>query len=153
MNVRFRPEVSRADSERLLAEQGLRIVRQMNFAPNLFLVEAALSVGDAINQIAIDLTESDLIEYAEPQLAESPELDQIVPTDYLWPGTWDRQLVDVSEAWQLLADNVSVDQAFGRPDVIIAVVDQGIKSQGGIPENPDFQGDGVQFRRQDIPAV
>lgn len=144
--VRFRPEVTRTEAERLVASEDLTIVRPMVFAPNLFLVEADASIGEGINQVAERLLATGRVEYAEPHLAEVPELDTVVPTDYLWPGIWDRQLVEVEDAWQRLCDFYEESEQlgeafqFGRPDIIIAVVDSGIKSVDGIPENPDFQG-------------
>lgn len=141
--VRFRPQVTRAEAERLLANEGLTIVQPMGFAPNLLLVEADTSIGEGINQIAERLLATERVEYAEPNFAEVPELDAVTPTDYLWPGIWDRQLVQTQDAWQQLGDDHPGLEAafqFGRPDIIIAVIDQGIKSVAGVPENPDFQG-------------
>ncbi|HEX7313618.1 MAG TPA: S8 family serine peptidase [Pyrinomonadaceae bacterium] len=140
--VKFKPEITRSAVERTLADEGLTLVRPLEFAPNLFVAEADASIGEAINQIAERLLGTGRVEYAEPQMAEVPELDSITPTDYLWPGTWDRQLVQTQDAWQLLRDDPALGESFqfGRPSIIIGVVDGGIRSVGGVPENPDFQG-------------
>lgn len=138
--VRFQPETTLTQAEELLNAEDLKIKDQLTFAPNLYLVEADSSVGEEINEKAKRLSNSRLVVYAEPNLAEVPELDTIIPQDYLWPGTWDRRLVNVQDAWQKLKDSKGESFQFGDPNIILAVVDQGIKSVGGIPENPDFQG-------------
>lgn len=140
LTVRFRPEVTQEETRRLLEEENLRVVRELSFAPNTFLVEADPRVGEGINRMAENLVRTGSVEYAEPNLAEAPELDQITPNDYLWPGVWDRQLVLAGDAWQRLRNAHGAPNQFGSHEVIIAVVDQGIKSVGGVPENPDFQG-------------
>jgi hypothetical protein len=138
--VRFRPEVTQSEAQELLGREELRVLEVAPYANNLFLAEADPSVGEGINRIAERLVESGRVIYAEPNLAEAPELDQIVPNDYLWPGIWDRQLVQTHDAWQRLHDAHGAQSQFGSPNIIIAVVDQGVKSVGGVPENPDFQG-------------
>ena len=140
LTVRFRPEVTRDQVQSLLERENLRVAQELNFAPNTFLVEADPSIGEGINQVAENLVSTGGVEYAEPNLAEAPELDQITPNDYLWPGVWDRQLVRADHAWQRLHNANGAPEQFGSPDVIVAVVDQGIKSVGGVPENPDFRG-------------
>lgn len=139
LHVRFRPEAGRDQINGLLSEFGLSNPQPTGIAANLFLVEAPIGIGEGINQIAIRLSEESGVEYAEPQLAESPDLDLVTPTDFLWPGTWDRQLTGVDAAWELLS-GVHTDITYGRPEIVIAVVDQGIESSDGEPANPDFQG-------------
>ncbi|MDH3226232.1 MAG: S8 family serine peptidase [Thermoleophilia bacterium] len=65
-------------------------------------------------------------------------MDAIVPAAYLWPGEWDRQLVGVEGGWQAL-DDAGV-HPFGDPNIVIAIVDQGVKSEDGVPVHPDFRG-------------
>ena len=140
LTVRFLPEVTRNEAEQLLGQEELRVIDTLPYAANAFLTEAPPSIGEGINGIAERLLETGRVVYAEPNLAEAPELDQIIPNDFLWPGVWDRQLVGATDAWQRLHDSHGVNTQFGSADVVIAVVDQGIKSNGGVPENPDFQG-------------
>ena len=140
LTVRFRPEVTRNEADEILAQEELRVIDILPFANNVFLTEAPADIGEAINSIAERLLTTGRVLYAEPNLAEAPEMDQIVPNDFLWPGVWDRQLVGAGGAWQQLHDKHGVNTQFGSADIIIAVVDQGIKSNGGVPENPDFQG-------------
>ena len=138
--VRFRPEVTNEQVRTLLEAMRLRILRPLAFAPNQFLVEADPRIGEGINGLAEQLLNSRLVVTAEPSIAEVPEEDGIVPRDYLWPAGWDRKLVGVEGAWQQLFNAKGADEQFGSPRVVIAVVDNGIKSQGGLPENDDFQG-------------
>lgn len=140
--VRFLPEVSKKEAEDIVKLEGLSIVQLMGFSPNLYLVEADTAIGEAVNQIAENLVNTQRVIYAEPVLAEVPELDAITPTDFLWPGIWDRQLVNADDAWQRLNDDPATGplNKYGRPEIIIAVIDQGIKSVAGVPENADFQG-------------
>lgn len=140
MMVRFLPEVTRQEAERLLAEEQLSIIEDIHFCPNLFLCEADASIGEEINLIAERLMNTGRVIYAEPNLAESPEADAVIPKDYLWDGTWDRQLVKAHNAWQRLHDGLGESAQFGHHKVIIAVIDSGLKSTGGVPDNEDFQG-------------
>ena len=140
LSVRFLPHVSRPQCEEILNARKLRLVQQLSFAPNLFLVEAPLSVGEEINELATALSELELVDYAEPQLAENPELDSVTPSDYLWPGIWDRQLAGVQNAWELLSEKFGNDYAYGHPGIVVCVVDEGVTSIAGEPVNADFQG-------------
>jgi subtilisin family serine protease len=137
--IRFLPDVTTNERDRLLTEHGLRLIREIAFSPNLFLAEADASVNEeAINRIAEAFLNSGRAIYADPSIAEVRQLDTITPANYLWCGAWDRWLVGVQEAWQLLHDNLSKDAQFGRHTIIIAVVDEGIQSAHGTPVNPDF---------------
>ncbi len=138
--VKFLPGVSRKELGTLLEGIGLKFIKAMGYSPNLFLVESDIGIGEEINKIASQLNQMDQVEYAEPVTAESPEIDTINPSDYLWQGLWDRQLSGIPEAWQRLNDVQTPEKKYGDPNVIIAVVDQGIQSSGGVPLNPDFQG-------------
>ena len=140
LTVRFRPEVTKTEVEQLLGQENLTILDTLPYAANAYLTEAPPSIGEGINNIAQRLVNTGRVIYAEPNLAEAPELDQIIPNDLLWPGVWDRQLVGAPDAWQQLHNAHGAGSQFGSAEVIIAVVDQGIKSIGGVPEHPDFQG-------------
>jgi subtilisin family serine protease len=139
--VRFRLEVSASERNEILAKERLKIVREMLSAPNLILVEAANTTGTEISQIASRLLDTGRVIYAEPNQAHYALPDSITPSDFLWLGCWDRQRVGVQHAWQQLHDHIGPDAQFGLPSVIIAVIDNGIKSEGGHVENPDFQGE------------
>jgi Subtilase family len=129
----------RIDAVRQIAkENGYTLVRELVYAPSTYVLRwqrpATLDILDSIEKIAARKD----VEWAEPSLVVSPEVDTITPTDFLWPGLWDRQLIGVQDAWQHL-QNAGLD-TFGDPDIVLAVWDSGVQSAGGIPINEDFRG-------------
>ncbi len=135
--VRFRGP--RAEAVRAIAkEYGYTLVRELAYAPSTYVLRwqqvATLDILESIEKIA---ARND-VEWAEPSLVVTPEVDTITPTDFLWPGLWDRQLVGVQDAWQHLQD-AGLD-TFGDPDIVLAVWDSGVQSVGGVPTNADFSG-------------
>jgi subtilisin family serine protease len=138
--VRFLPEVTRKERLRLLRSVGLRWVRETSCGANSIIATAPVKTGEEINQMAISLLKTGRLMYAEPSLAEVPALDYVKPKDFLWPGCWDRRLVRADYAWTTLGDRLAPVNEFGSPEVVIAVVDHGIKSINRKPENPDFVG-------------
>lgn len=116
----------------------VEILRAIPYIPGAYHLRrrgpATLQVLDVANRLA----ERAEVEWAEPNLVTSVELDQVVPTDYLWPGVWDRQLIGTPEAWEHL--ETCRGEPFGSPEIIVAFVDQGLESSGGVPQHPDFQG-------------
>jgi hypothetical protein len=135
--VRFRGP--RAQEVRAIArEYGYTVVRELVYAPSTYVLRwnrpATLAILDSIEQIAA----RDDVEWAEPSLVVTPEVDAIIPTDPLWPGLWDRQLIAVQDAWQHLQD--AGLEPFGDPNIVLAVWDTGVQSIGGVPTNDDFSG-------------
>jgi hypothetical protein len=135
--VRFRGP--RAEAVAAIArEYGYTVVRELVSAPHAWVLRwnkpATLDILDSIERLA---NRPD-VEWAEPNLYVTPELDSITPTEFLWTGLWDRQLVGVQDAWQHLQD-AGLD-TFGDPTILLAVWDSGVQSAGGIPTNADFQG-------------
>jgi hypothetical protein len=135
--VRFRGP--RAEAVAAIAkEYGYTVVRELVYAPHAWVLRwnkpATLDLLDSIEKIA----ERPDVEWAEPNLYVTPEVDSIIPTDFLWNGLWDRQLIGVQDAWQHL-QNAGLD-TFGDPDILLAVWDSGVQSAMGAPTNGDFQG-------------
>jgi hypothetical protein len=135
--VRFRG--LRGEAVRAIAkEYGYTLLRELAYAPSTYVLRwqrpATLDILDSIESIA---ARND-VEWAEPSLVVTPEVDTITPTDFLWPGLWDRQLIGVQNAWQHLQD-AGLD-TFGDPDIVLAVWDSGVQSAGGVPTNLDFAG-------------
>lgn len=129
----------RTEAVRSIAkEYGYSLIRELVYAPSTYVLRwnkaATLDILDSIEKLAA----RDDVEWAEPNLVVTPELDSITPTDLLWPGLWDRQLIGVQDAWQHLQD-AGLD-TFGDPDIVLAVWDSGVQSVGGIPTNADFSG-------------
>ncbi|MEM8961876.1 MAG: S8 family serine peptidase, partial [Acidobacteriota bacterium] len=136
--VRFAAHVTRDDAEQILGRLDLDVLRTVPYSANTFHVRWSRPGTYRLLDRAAELTAQDDIEWAEPNLVSTAELDAIVPTDFLWSGVWDRQLVGTPDAWQALQDDGL--EAYGDPSLIIAAIDQGIQSTGGVPAHPDFQG-------------
>jgi hypothetical protein len=135
--VRFRGPRIDAVCE-IAKENGYTVVRELVYAPSTCVLSwqrpATLEILDSIEKIA---ARND-VEWAEPSLVDSSEVDTITPSDFLWPGLWDRQLIGVQNAWQHLQDE-GLD-TFGNPNILLAVWDSGVQSSGGAPTNTDFSG-------------
>ena len=135
--VRFRlPSVNQARS--IAQEYEYSLVRELVYSSNTYVLRwrqpATLDILDSIDRIAA----RDDVEWAEPSLVVTPEVDAIIPSDPLWPGLWDRQLIGCQDAWQALQD-AGLD-TFGDPNILLAVWDSGVQSSMGAPTNLDFQG-------------
>jgi hypothetical protein len=135
--VRFRGP--RGDDVEAIAEEfGCEVEREVRWSPETYVLRtqrpATLEQLDLVEKLAA----RDDVEWAEPNLVVSPQLDAITPTDPLWQGLWDRQLIGCPDGWQELQD--AGINAFGDPDIVLAVWDSGTQTAGGVPTNPDFQG-------------
>lgn len=100
------------------------------------------SIGEEINDKLQELNSRTGIELAEPHFAYGNlKTNSIVAiNDFLWDAMWDRKQVNIQAAFGLLKDNISTDIQFGDPKISIAVIDSGIKSTSGVPDNEDFRG-------------
>ncbi|HSK17690.1 MAG TPA: S8 family serine peptidase [Longimicrobiales bacterium] len=136
--VRFQSQVAEDEVRKLAAEYQLEILRSVPYSPNTWHFRAREAQGYRLLDTAARLADLEEVDWAEPNLVTTVELDAIVPTDFLWNGVWDRQLVGCPDAWQELQD--AGHQPFGEPTIVIATVDQGIESAAGVPVNPEFQG-------------
>jgi hypothetical protein len=136
--VSFKGHVTEPQAHQIAREFGFVVIRVIPYSPNTFHLRSN-EAGSVELLAALDrLARLPDVDWAEPNVFQSPELDAITPTDVLWQGCWDRQLIACPDAWQHLED--AGINAYGDPDVIIAVVDSGTQSAGGAPTNPDFQG-------------
>ncbi|MGK5683432.1 S8 family serine peptidase [Actinoplanes sp. URMC 104] len=136
--VRFADAVTEDRAAELLAARELRVLRRLPYAGNSYHVTRPGPPSYSLLDVAAALNESAEVVWAEPNLAGAVEPDVITPPDLLWGGLWDRRLVGADQAWQELRD--AGEPAFGSPDVVIAVVDSGIGSSGGVPAHPEFRG-------------
>lgn len=136
--VKLRSGTADEEARRTLSAGDVEVLRRIPYMPDAYHVRTASPPTYQVLDVANRLMERAEVAWAEPNLVTSVELDQVEPSDFLWPGLWDRQLIGTPEAWQLL-DECGIDR-FGSPEVIIAFVDQGIQSIGGVPEHPEFQG-------------
>lgn len=137
--VKFKAEISRADAEKILAQEHLTIRSYHQFF-RTFECEADPSLDIEVSDIADRLLLREEIIEAYVVSAEPPPMDAISPNDFLWPALWDRNLIQAPDAWQLLNNNLSASEKYGDANVIIAVYDGGVKSTGGVPDNEDFRG-------------
>lgn len=102
---------------------------------------------EELNGIIEHLLASGLVVSAYVVIVGNEEED-IVPTEFLWPALWDRQLVGLHNndgAWQFLNDNFPGQaRRYGDASTIIAVVDSGVLSVpvGGVPtpQSLEFRG-------------
>lgn len=118
-------------------ELGFRLQRGLVYADGAFVLEWGGNPDELLDVIEKLATRED-VEWAEPSVVVSPELDAITPGGSLWPGLWDRQLIGLADAWQNLQD-AGLD-TFGDPDIVLAVWDSGTQTAGGAPTNADFNG-------------
>jgi hypothetical protein len=135
--VKFRGPRAEAVAQ-IAKEHGYSVIRELVYAAHTWVLQwnkpATLDMLDSIERIAL----RDDVEWAEPNLYITPELDSITPTDFLWTGLWDRQLIGAPDAWQHLQD-AGLD-TFGEPGILLAVWDSGVQSVAGVPTNLDFSG-------------
>jgi subtilisin family serine protease len=129
-------------ADMFLERYALTIVRTIPYA-DAFLARTANPADYEVLEISKRIVETGHVEYAEPHLVITSEDHQVIPTDYQYPAQWTHPLIELPEAWQLVKNQIGVS-AFGDPNVVIAVMDQGIQShtQGGVTKaaHPDFAG-------------
>ncbi len=138
--IGFRLDATSDDREALIRQLDLEFVNNAAHIPNGVLVISASTVAYQINEITQNLLDSNLVDFAEPELAETPIANSIKPTDYLWSGAWDRILVGAELAWQQLSKKCGqTGCAYGNPEIIMAILD-GLPSINGKVEHVDFSG-------------
>jgi hypothetical protein len=135
--VRFRSSTTEAARE-IARSMSYALVREVVYSPFTYVLRwdepASLALLDSTERLAA----MPGVEWAEPNLICTPQVDAIVPADALWPGQWNHELVGTENAWQALED--AGLPAFGSPDVVLAIWDTGVQSAGGAPTNDDFSG-------------
>ncbi|MGI9301242.1 MAG: S8 family serine peptidase [Gammaproteobacteria bacterium] len=135
----WRREMSEAEVRTRISQLGLSVLRKVPYLKNTFHVASSGPATYELLDIADRTAKWDDVDFVEPNLVTTVELDQVNPTDFLWPGVWDRQLVNTPGAWKHLKE--CGIYPFGSSEIVIAFVDQGIESIGGVPTHPDFQGE------------
>lgn len=149
--VRFKDEVPPQRAEALLNQEHLT-VRGFHEFFRRYECEADPSIGLEINEVIDRLLAHDEVVEASVQTAEPAPVDAINPGDFLWNALWDRRLIGLPDAWQILNDRIHPTDKYGDTNVVIAVYDGGIKSTGGIPDNEDFRGTIASSRTTTIAA-
>jgi len=110
--------------------------------------------GFAVLDAAERLESEPVVVSAEPDVAFTADPDSISPDDQLYAAQWHLVRVNAPDAWQRLRDANGVgvgpgdpdDLTFGSADILLAVMDTGVKSvtDGGgnvTAAHPEFQGD------------
>jgi subtilisin family serine protease len=138
-SVRFRRALTRGEVQIFAERRGFALRRKLTYAVDTWVFahpEAGPSY-QLLEGLEKTAQEPD-VQWAEPELITPAPIDAVVPTDFLWPGQWDHKLVGCPDAWQALKD--AGIPAYGDPALILAIIDQGIQSENGVPVHPDFQG-------------
>jgi fervidolysin-like protein len=70
LTVQFKDDIPEAEANTALEPFGSRVVERLTFAPGLFRVAVANSSGDDAVEVANKLSDSGLVQFAEPELIE-----------------------------------------------------------------------------------
>lgn len=150
--AKFRSNVTPKLAEDYGRRHELRMVRAVRYIGNAYLFEASPKADYSLLQTAIELTELDDVEYAEPNSVTTSMLFAINPGDFLVTQQWHIPLINLPDAWQVLQDENAVgvtqgqpgDLTYGDENLVIAVADTGIQSStiAGVTtaSHPDFSG-------------
>lgn len=131
--VRFRSDVERASVDRIAAEFGFEIAREIRHAGNAYLfVRPGVPDYDVLES-ARRLSERPETVYVEPNLAFIAVSDQYIPNDVLWANLPHLPLINCDDAWDRL-DNVDVSLRGGSAAITVGVVDL----NGVAPDHPDL---------------
>jgi pyrrolidone-carboxylate peptidase len=105
---------------------------------NQYNVEFTKDKGIDFVELLNDLVERGIVLHATPHLMVGKE-EEAVPNDFLWPYDTSRNtLLNTGAAWDELT--TAGVPTYGSPNVVAAVLDGGVRSVAGVPDNPDFQG-------------
>lgn len=123
MVARFKGGIEKSKVTAIAKEYGLTILRTIPYAGNAYHFRVNKGNGYYVLGICHELVKMGIVEYAEPSVFTTFELDAIVPNNFLFPEQWDHRLINTPDAWQVVNDQLGAPQRFGSPDVVVAVVD------------------------------
>jgi subtilisin family serine protease len=134
ITVKFKPGVEPQVVEKILAEAGLRLVKEYPGAEQTYLLEVTAAAGKNPIKIANELMARDEVIFAEPNLVNRFQSSYIPPDTYFnrqwhlrsWNGP---QLVAEAD----VAATTAWDITRGHRGVVIAIVDDGVDLS-----HPDF---------------
>lgn len=146
ITVQFKPEVSDAEIEAIIAEYGLSIVKQIQGLPRAFVLGVGPQATENPVKLANRLAANDKVLVSEPNMAVATKR-QYIPSDTLFPDQWHLhnsggpQLavsahIDAVRAWDLTR---------GHRSVIVAVADDSCDTR-----HADFQGAGKLVAPRDF---
>jgi hypothetical protein len=131
LGPRYTPPEARA----LLRRHRLEIVGSFFAAPGAWRVRP-LDRRAAIAPLLAALDADPDVRRAAPERIRCLAGDAVVPVDFLWSAQWDLHLTGVPDAWQALKDAGKPTQ--GDPDLVAAVLDDGVLTYSGDVEHPDL---------------
>ena len=141
--VKFKPETSKENIEKILADEGIHIIREID--SSCFLVLVTSNAGKNPIKVSNLLAQRDEVSYAEPNLVNQLKLSHI-PSDTHFDRQWhlkswdgpelvDDADVSVTEAWDITRGNRSI---------VVSIVDDGFDLN-----HHDFQGEGKVVHARD----
>ncbi|HEU4887421.1 MAG TPA: S8 family serine peptidase [Thermoanaerobaculia bacterium] len=150
--VRTVPGTSDSEVEGAADRANCRVLRKL-ILKDRWLLSLKQGEGFDVLEAAEKLDAEPFVLTAEPDVAFTPEPDAVHPTDELYGDQWHLTRINAADAWQKLRDANAPgvvpgdpgDITFGSANILLAVVDTGVKSvtdgMGVVTaEHPDFQG-------------
>lgn len=123
--IKFKIKIKETEIYKIAKQYGLTIIRSIPYSANAYLM-AAPKANYNILKICDEIVRTGLVEYAEPNLVNTPVLDY-TPNDFLLASQPHHPIINTEDAW---------DITMGDNDIIIAVVDSGCDI-----DHPDFTND------------
>jgi subtilisin family serine protease len=127
LTLQFKPNVTAAQREALLAEYALEIVESLDYLPNGYRVRVTQASADNPLKVAVALQQRAELLVAEPDLAFTVAF-QHVPTDPLYVDQWHLKNRGGQAGLQAGADvkaEGAWDVTTGKREIIVAVIDDG----------------------------
>jgi Subtilase family len=109
--------------------------------PNRFILTYPETIGWEIFAEQDILMNIKGVKSANINFCERLSGNAVIPNEFHWPSQWDKHTMLVNQAWEKLEliPVIGPDIKYGDPRIVIAVVDNGIKSAAGLPANEDFK--------------
>lgn len=140
----FKPEVTRAEIDAMNAKHHVQIESQESYAPNCYVLRLADDAAEAVLDVANAYQESGKVIFSHPDIIAPRSFRA---PDPLFPKQW--HLKNTGQSGGSPGADIKVEGAWqvteGRPEVIIAVIDDGMDMQ-----HPDLVGDGKVVAPTDI---
>jgi subtilisin-like proprotein convertase family protein len=140
----FKPEVTRAEIDAMNAAHHVQIESQEPYAPNCYVLRLEDDAAEAVLDVANAYQESGKVMFSHPDIIAPRSFRA---SDPLFPMQW--HLKNTGQSGGSPGADIKIEGAWqvteGRPEVIIAVIDDGMDTQ-----HPDLAGDGKVVAPTDI---
>jgi thermitase len=126
LNVQLAPEIPSDQAEQILRDRGLQVLNRLNFAPNLYEVDAQAH-PDAL-AASVELNDDDRFTLAEPSFVEHVP-GRVTPTDPRFGEQW--QWANTGQAGGTAGADVHAEEAWDRTmgaGIRVAVIDNGFNA-------------------------